>query len=124
MRKVSQSNSLKRREYRKRNFENDRKRRKENGTIDYSKQLNNAWFIRLREIQKQSTTLLETNPEAKQKISKAIKAIKRRKLINSLVYIVVVLSLFGIFVAGNIADSKSAATQGSNEQTISSDVQE
>ena len=101
-----------------------KKRRKENGTVDYSKQLNNAWFIRLREIQKQSTSLLDTNPEAKQKISKAIKSIKRRKLINSLVYVVVILSLFGILVAGNIKDSKSASTQADNEQTISSEVQE
>lgn len=94
-----------------------RKKRKENGTEDFSKQINNAWFVRLREIQNQSASLVEKNQEAKAKIEKAIKSIKRRKLINSLVYFIVILSLIVVFVFGKIIGPSISVSKDMNNQS-------
>ena len=94
-------------------------KRKKNGTVDYTKQMNNAWFVRLKEVKTQSANLLNDNPAVKEKLNSAIKKIERRKLINTIIYAVVIVSLVGIYVIGILVDSKSNGETTAEVQSTS-----
>ena len=99
------------------------KKRKENGTIDYSNQSNKAWFVRLCEIQKQ-TSLLEENPAAKEKINSVIKSIKIRKMIVSLICFVVFFVLIGFPIIRGFINSVYGQKEINEKQTVSTEVKE
>ena len=65
------------------------KNKMETGTFfDYKTAINDSYLVRLTEIQSQ-TLLLEKNPNARERISSAIRTIKRKKSQKILTYVLI-----------------------------------